>query len=85
MQVDQGVDLIKGKLLAMASLAEDMVERSVHALLEGDDEVARQVRADDDKLDATFQNTQNIQLQKFCLFMLTVIDIRRYSYICGRL
>ena len=33
---------------------------------------------DDDKLDATFQNTQSIQLQKFCLFMLTVIDIRRY-------
>ena len=34
---------------------------------------------DDDKLDATFQNTQSIQLQKFCLFMLTVIDIIRYD------
>ena len=34
---------------------------------------------DDDKLHATFQNTQSIQLQKFCLFMLTVIDIYIYD------
>ena len=63
MQVDQGVDLIKGKLLAMASLAEDMVERSVHALLEGDDEVARQVRADDDKLDAMEQEVDELAME----------------------
>lgn len=43
---------VREKLLAMARLAEDMVDRSVKALLEGDAQLARQVCEDDDQLDA---------------------------------
>ena len=48
-------------------LGEDMVERSVHALLEGDDEVARQVRADDDKLDTLEQEVDELAMEILCM------------------
>ena len=51
MQLVQGLSQIKSKLLAMAMLAEDMVDRSVKALLEGDAAMAHQVCEDDDQLD----------------------------------
>ena len=46
-----GISQVKGELLAMAMLAEDMVDRSVKALLEGDAAMAHQVCEDDDQLD----------------------------------
>jgi len=51
MQLVQGLSQVKSKLLAMAMLAEDMVDRSVKALLEGDAAMAHQVCEDDDQLD----------------------------------
>ena len=55
-----GVQQIKDKLLAMAVLAEDMVDRAVHALLEGNDATARQVREDDDQLDRLEQEVDEL-------------------------
>ena len=46
-----GLSQIKGKLMAMGILAEDMVDRSVKALLTGDVVMAHQVCEDDDQLD----------------------------------
>ena len=45
--MEKGLPEIKGKLQAMAVLAEDMVARSVKALLEGDATLAHQVCDDD--------------------------------------
>jgi phosphate transport system protein len=42
---------LKDLLLRMASLAEGMVQRSVRALVERDDELARAAMAEDDRLD----------------------------------
>ena len=44
----------------MAVLAEDMVDRAVHALLEGSDAMARQVREDDDQLDRLEQEVDEL-------------------------
>ena len=44
----------------MAVLAEDMVDRAVHALLEGSDAMARQVREDDDQLDRREQEVDEL-------------------------
>jgi len=49
--LDAGLPQIKGKLIDMAMLAEDMVARSVKALLTGDVVMAHQVCEDDDQLD----------------------------------
>ena len=49
--MDAGLPQIKGKLMDMAMLAEDMVARSVKALLTGDVVMAHQVCEDDDQLD----------------------------------
>jgi len=49
--LDAGLPQIKGKLMDMAMLAEDMVARSVKALLTGDVVMAHQVCEDDDQLD----------------------------------
>ena len=49
--MDAGLPQIKGKLIDMAMLAEDMVARSVKALLTGDVVMAHQVCEDDDQLD----------------------------------
>ena len=46
--METGLPQLKGKLQAMAVLAEDMVDRAVKALLEGDAAVAHQVCSDDD-------------------------------------
>ena len=51
MQMETGLPQIKDRLQAMAALAEDMVDRSVKALLEGDGARAHQVCIDDDQLD----------------------------------
>ncbi len=51
MPMETGLPQIKVKLQAMAVLAEDMVDRSVKALLEGDGARAHQVCIDDDQLD----------------------------------
>jgi len=51
MQMETGLPQIKDRLQAMAALAEDMVDRSVKALLEGDGASAHQVCIDDDQLD----------------------------------
>ena len=57
-----GVQQIKDKLLAMAVLAEDRVDRAVHALLEGSDAMARQVREDDDQLDRLEQEVDELAI-----------------------
>ena len=49
--MEKGLPQIKGKLIDMAMLAEDMVARSVKALLTGDVVMAHQVCEDDDQLD----------------------------------
>ena len=54
---------VRDKLLAMARLAEDMVERAVRALLEGDAQLAAQVCADDDELDAMEKEVDALALQ----------------------
>ena len=46
----------------MAVLAEDMVDRAVHALLEGSDAMARQVREDDDQLDRLEQEVDELAI-----------------------
>ena len=51
MPMETGLPQIKDRLQAMAALAEDMVDRSVKALLEGDGARAHQVCIDDDQLD----------------------------------
>ncbi|MGV3773499.1 MAG: phosphate signaling complex protein PhoU [Verrucomicrobiales bacterium] len=48
---DQELDQLKQMLLTMASHAETAVKNSIRALLERDDDVARQVKADDSILD----------------------------------
>ncbi len=47
----------------MAALAEDMVDRSVKALLEGDTTLARQVCADDDQLDRMESEADELAVQ----------------------
>ena len=51
MPMETGLPQIKDRLQVMAALAEDMVDRSVKALLEGDGARAHQVSIDDDQLD----------------------------------
>ncbi len=63
MQLVQGLSQIKIKLLAMAMLAEDMVDRSVKALLEGDAAMARQVCEDDDQLDQLEEEVDELAVQ----------------------
>jgi phosphate transport system protein len=48
---DEELQLLKDKLLAMASQAEDATSRAVRALTERDDNLARQVQQDDNILD----------------------------------
>ena len=63
MQQVQGLSQIKSKLLAMAMLAEDMVDRSVKALLEGDAAMAHQVCEDDDQLDQLEEEVDELTVQ----------------------
>ena len=63
MQLVQGLSQIKIKLLAMAMLAEDMVDRSVKALLEGDTAMAHQVCEDDDQLDQLEEEVDELAVQ----------------------
>ena len=58
-----GLPEIKGKLQAMAILAEDMVARSVKALLEGDATLAHQVCDDDDQLDRMEAEVDELAVQ----------------------
>ena len=58
-----GLSQIKGKLMAMAVLAEDMVDRSVKALLEGDAAMAHQVCEDDDQLDQLEEEVDELAAQ----------------------
>ena len=51
MPMETGLPQIKDRLQVMAALAEDMVDRSVKALLEGDTTLAHQVCIEDDQLD----------------------------------
>ena len=61
--MEKGLPEIKGKLQAMAVLAEDMVARSVKALLEGDATLAHQVCADDDQLDRMEAEVDELAVQ----------------------
>ncbi len=58
-----GLSQIKGKLMAMGILAEDMVDRSVKSLLEGDAVVAHQVCEDDDQLDQLEGEVDELAMQ----------------------
>ena len=58
-----GLPQLKGKLQSMAALAEDMVDRSVKALLEGDTTLARQVCVDDDQLDRMESEVDELAVQ----------------------
>ena len=61
--MEKGLPEIRGKLQAMATLAEDMVARSVKALLEGDKTLANQVCADDDQLDRMETEVDELAVQ----------------------
>ena len=63
MHLGSGISQIKGKLMAMAVLAEDMVDRSVKALLEGDAAMAHQVCEDDDQLDQLEEEVDELAVQ----------------------
>ena len=63
MPMETGLPQLKGKLQAMAMLAEDMVNRSVKALLEGDVGMAYQVCADDDQLDRMEGEVDELAMQ----------------------
>ena len=63
MHLGSGISQDKGKLLAMAMLAEDMVDRSVKALLEGDAAMAHQVCEDDDQLDQLEGEVDELAMQ----------------------
>ena len=63
MPMVSGLPQLKGKLQSMAALAEDMVDRSVKALLEGDTTLARQVCADDDQLDRMESEADELAVQ----------------------
>ncbi len=57
---------LKEKLLTMSSLAASSVQNAVKALVERNDDLARQVEADDDKLDAL-----EIELDELCIVLLS--------------
>ena len=48
---DQEIAALKDKLLTMASLSEEAITQSVRALVDRDDDLARQVKASDDAID----------------------------------
>jgi len=54
---------LKAKLQVMAVLAEDMVDRSIKALLEGDATLAHQVCTDDDQLDRMEAEVDELAVQ----------------------
>ncbi len=64
---DQELDLLKQKLLVMASYAEDAVGNAVKALSERDDQLARAVIKADDSLD-----TLEVELDEFCISLLAL-------------
>ncbi|MEQ2008855.1 MAG: phosphate signaling complex protein PhoU [Limisphaerales bacterium] len=57
---------LKEKLLTMSSLAASSVQNAVKALVERNDDLARQVEADDDKLDQL-----EIELDELCIVLLS--------------
>jgi len=63
MQMETGLPQIKDRLQAMAVLAEDMVDRSVKALLEGDTTLAHQVCIDDDQLDRMEEEVDELAMK----------------------
>lgn len=69
------LDSLKEKLLTMASLAEAAVNRSIQALVERDDELARTVKADDSQLD-----TLEMEIDELAISLLSkaplAIDLR---------
>ena len=48
---EEQLDLLAEKILVMGGLVEEAIGRSVQALVERDSELARQVIADDDRVD----------------------------------
>ena len=50
---------LKEKLLTMSSLAASAVQNAVRALVERNDDLARQVEADDDRLDAALGDARS--------------------------
>lgn len=69
------LDSLKEKLLTMASLAEAAVNRSIRALVERNDELARTVKADDSQLD-----TLEMEIDELAISLLSkaplAIDLR---------
>ena len=63
MQMETGLPQIKDRLQAMAVLAEDMVDRSVKALLKGDTTLAHQVCIDDDQLDRMEEEVDELAMK----------------------
>ncbi len=63
MPMETGLPQIKVKLQAMAVLAEDMVDRSVKALLKGDTTLAHQVCIDDDQLDRMEEEVDELAME----------------------
>ncbi|MBI5802220.1 MAG: phosphate signaling complex protein PhoU [Verrucomicrobia bacterium] len=57
---------LKEKLLTMSSLAASSVRKAVKALVERNDDLARQVESDDDKLDQL-----EIELDELCIVLLS--------------
>ena len=48
---DQEIQVLKDRLLSMASRAESSVRNAIRALVERDDELARGVKGNDDQID----------------------------------
>ena len=63
MPMETGLPQIKDRLQVMAALAEDMVDRSVKALLEGDTTLAHQVCIDDDQLDRMEEEVDELAMK----------------------
>ena len=63
MPMETGLPQIKDRLQVMAALAEDMVDRSVKALLEGDGARAHQVCIDDDQLDRMEEEVDELAMK----------------------
>ncbi|MDG2213132.1 MAG: PhoU domain-containing protein, partial [Verrucomicrobiota bacterium] len=61
--METGLPQIKDRLQAMAVLAEDMVDRSVKALLKGDTTLAHQVCIDDDQLDRMEEEVDELAMK----------------------
>jgi phosphate transport system protein len=69
---DQELSLLKDKLLTMASMTEASITQAVKALIERDDEMARQVKSQDDQIDRL-----EIEMDEMAIMLLSKAPLAR--------